>query len=116
MAFNGKEGKPITLGMAKRWTKRYRDEHPGEVKAFFFGCDHIRQILSERTKDGDCKGIRIYFAVDDDGKKRLILVGATENQNNILPSDEGKDAPATIIDDGEPCPPNCPEDPSDPLS
>ncbi|ELR69031.1 hypothetical protein C900_05516 [Fulvivirga imtechensis AK7] len=116
MAFNGKEGKPITLGQAKRWTKRYRDEHPGEVKAYFFGRDHIEQLLNERSKDGASKGIRIYFAVDDDGKKRLILVAATENQNNILPTDEGKDAPATIIDDGSGCPPDCPKDPNDPLS
>ena len=114
MAFNGKEGKPITLGMAKRWTKRYRDENPGKVKAFFFGKDHIKQILLEGN--GSCQGIRVYFATDDDGNQRLILTGADAKQNNILPKSEGKDGGPTLLDDGKPCPPYCPEDPSDPLS
>ncbi|GAA0891691.1 hypothetical protein GCM10009122_13700 [Fulvivirga kasyanovii] len=114
MAFNGKEGKPITLGMAKRWTKNYRDKNPGAVKGFFFGRDYIKQLLLEG--DGTCKGIRIYFAIDDDGNQRLVLTGADEKQNNILPKDEGKGGgDRVIIDDGSPCPPDCPEDPNDPL-
>lgn len=115
MAFNGKEGKPISLGQAKRWTKRYQDENPDDVKAYFFGCDNIRRLLDETDGDGDCKGIRIYFAIDDDGKMRLILTGATENQNNILPKDDGKGGGGTILDEGASCPPYCPTDPDDPL-
>lgn len=116
MAFNGKEGKPITLGMAKKWTKNYRDANPGDVKAIFFGCDQIKRLLNEKNGDGDCKGIRIYFGLDEDGKKRLILVGATENQKNILPKDGGKGTDDNIIlDDGTYCPPSCTDDPNDPL-
>lgn len=115
MAFNGKEGKPITLGMAKRWTKRYRDENPDQVKAHFFGKDNILKILEEAGDE--CKGIRIYYGINDDGQKKLLLVGATEDQGNILPKSEGKDGPGgTIYDDSSDCPPHCPPDPSDPLS
>lgn len=115
MAFNGKEGRPITLGTAKRWTKRYRDDNPGAVKAHFFGKDNILKILQE--SGDECMGLRIYYGIDDDGNKKLLLVGATSNQNNILPKEDGKDAPAgSIYDDTKDCPPYCPTDPNDPLS
>ena len=112
MAFNGKEGKPITLGTAKKWTRRYREENPGKVKAYFFGKDHIARLLAESGSEG----IRIYYAIDDDNNPRLILTSADAKQNNLLPKNEGKDGPEpVIIDDGAPCPPSCPEDGQDPL-
>ena len=115
-AFNGKEGKPITVGQAKRWMKKFQDQYPKEAKAFFFGCDYIRQLLDERDSDGDCKGIRIYFALDDEEKMRLILVGATANKNNIVPKDDGKGGnDQLILDEGAGCPPDCPTNPNDPF-
>ncbi len=115
MAYNGKEGKPIPLGIAKKWTKNYRDANPGAIKAHFFGKDIINQILQENN--GQCEGIRVYYGIDDNGAKQLILVGATADQNNILPNEEGKDGGGGIIADGsEPCPSSCPTDPNDPLT
>lgn len=116
MAFNGKEGKQIPLGIAKKWTKNYRDKNPGDVKAHFYGKEHLLKILNE---DPDCKGIRIYYGLDDSGNKKLVLLGASENQNNIYPQGqvEGKDATeSTVLDDGAPCPDSCPDDPNDPLT
>ncbi|MEM8566592.1 MAG: hypothetical protein AAGF85_09025 [Bacteroidota bacterium] len=112
MAFDGKEGKPITLEQAKRWTKRYRDENEGAVKAQFFGCEHIQKILDEPG----CMGIRVYYGIDDEGNPKLMLVGAKSDQNNILPTSEGKDGDEGIIlDDGANCPDQCPTG-SDPLT
>ena len=111
MAFDGNEGRPITLGQAKRWTKRYRDENPGAVKAHFYGCERIQALLNEPG----CKGIRIYYGIDDEGKKKLVLVGAKRDQNNILPTESGKDENGQILDDGRDCPDYCPEG-DDPLT
>lgn len=105
MAFDGKEGKPITLEQAKRWTKRYRDENKGAVKAHFYGCEQIKKLLDEPG----CKGIRIYYGIDEKSKPRLVLVGATEDQANILPNDDGKGGGnVMLLDDGKDCPHSCP--------
>lgn len=115
MAFNGTEGRPISLSTATRWTQNYRDKNPGEIKAIFFGKDRIQQLLAETSTDGAAMGIRIYFAIDDDGHPKLILVPATANQSNILVTSvcqSGAEDP--ILDNGHCCPPDCPP-PGDPL-
>ena len=111
MAYNGTEGHMVDLRLAARWTKRYREENPGEVKAQFFGCDILNQLLNEPG----CKGIRVYYGIDDDGKKQLILVGANAEQNNILPTDQGNDGSA-VANGGASCPTSCPQIPHDPLT
>lgn len=111
MAFNGREGKPIPLGIAKKWTKNYRDANPGKTKAIFYGKEKIQALLDEPN----AMGIRVYFAVDDNGENKLVLVSATADESNILPNEEGKDGGGTILDDGKPCPTNCPPE-DDPLS
>ena len=111
MAFNGKEGNPITLRTAKQWTKHYRKKNPGAVKAHFYGCEQLQKLLDEPG----CMGIRIYYAIDDDGNKKLVLVGAKSDENNILPTDEGKDGGGMLLDDSRDCPPFCPQE-DDPLT
>lgn len=111
--FNGSEGAKIDLKKAARWTKRYRDENPKEVKGHFYGCDKLYALLQENG----CKGIRIYYAIDDDGNKKLVLAGAKSDRNNILPSTDGKgDGDDFLLDDGLGCPDYCPIDPDDPLT
>ncbi|MEL7004145.1 MAG: hypothetical protein AAFN93_15605 [Bacteroidota bacterium] len=112
MAFTGKEGNPIKLDKARKWVSNYREKNGKEaVYAEFFGCDMINQILSQQNSDGHCKGIRIYYSIDDEGKPHLLLVGATENEQNMLPSDsqqalrEGGGEEPIIGDDGFPWPP-----------
>ncbi|MEQ8243776.1 hypothetical protein [Fulvivirga sp.] len=104
MAFNGREGSPISLDVAKSWTKKYRDANKGKTRAIFYGKEKLQELLNEPG----AMGIRIYFAVDDSGDNSLVLVSATEDQNNILPTNEGKDGGGTILDNGKPCPPDCP--------
>ena len=111
MAYNGSEGHMVDLRLAARWTKRYREENPGETKAQFFGCDILNQLLNEPG----CMGIRVYYGIDDDGKKQLILVGANAEQNNLLPTDQGSDGSA-VANGGQSCPTSCPQIPHDPLT
>lgn len=80
MAFTGNEGEQITLEEGGEYTLRYRAENPGGIKGVFFGRSHIEQILAQ----GDCKGLRMYFAKNQDGTPTLVVVGADSNQNDQL--------------------------------
>ena len=107
MPFNGREGKTISMGVAKKWVKNWRDANPGKTEAIFFGKEKLKELLDEP----ESVGIRFYFAINDDNEYRLVLIGAKENEDNILPSEEGKDGVSGPMDDGKPCPPNCPSNP-----
>ncbi len=110
MAFNGKEGRPITLDVAKKWTSNWREANKGKVKGIFYGKDNIMDLLNQ----SGAMGIRVYFALDDEGNNKLVLVAADAEEANIY-GDEGKDGGAPLLDDGATCPTNCPP-PSDPLT
>jgi hypothetical protein len=80
MAFTGKEAEEFPLETAAEWTKNYRKTiNPGDVHAHFFGRDIIQKILDQEG----CMGIRIYYALDENGKKQLIIVGADTNENDL---------------------------------
>lgn len=80
MSFNGTEGAPIALEKAAEWTANYRASVPeGTTKAHYIGKDGLNEIL---TQDG-CMGIRIYYAIDDNGKKQIVLVGANADENDM---------------------------------
>jgi hypothetical protein len=96
MSFNGNEGEFVTLNDASRWTANYRNTiQPGDVIAEFLGKEKILELLSQEG----CVGIRIYYGINDYGKKNVSLVGADANQNDI---EDG-----LLIDKGEFCPPFC---------
>lgn len=96
--FTGSEGNPIELEVAARWTANYRsaqtntDDTP--TKAHFYGREVLQQLLEQAC----CMGIRIYYALDEQGQKQLVLVGADA---------EGNDMEDLVIDDSKICPPNC---------
>jgi hypothetical protein len=96
MAFDGSEGAYVSLTVASEWTANYRDEHPNEVKAHFFGKNKIQEILDQ----AGCMGIRIYYAIDGDDKKQLVMVGADADGNDMTSG--GK-----ILDVSIPCPHAC---------
>jgi hypothetical protein len=98
MSFTGNESHIITLTEATEWTKNYRESVPLEtpkIKAHFFGINKLNQILSQEG----CVGIRAYYAIDDDGEKQLVLVGAMANEEDMY---EG-----VILDRSVPCPTQC---------
>jgi hypothetical protein len=78
--FTGLEDHHISLKEAAVMTKAYREIHPGQTIAHFFGKKAIIDILSQ----GSCVGIRIYYAKDPStGQKHLVIVGADADQNDI---------------------------------
>ncbi len=95
MAFNGKEGAPIDLSEASQWTRNFRTQNPGQVKAHYFGRDIIEKILDQ----SECVGIRIFQAINEQGEQHLILAGTDANENNQL---HGLLGEASI-----PCPNQC---------
>ena len=95
MAFNGKEGSPISLDQASGWTENYRNANPGAVKAHFFGRDILLEILNQEN----CMGIRIFYAQDDQDVPQLILVGSDANEADLVQG--------TIAEFSVPCPSIC---------
>lgn len=108
--FNGTEGNPLDLATAKRWTANFREtlENENEIQAHYFGSEIIQNILSQ----SNCVGIRVYYALDDNGEKKLLLVGVDSTGENLLPSANGKvgegDDGKTVGDYSWPCPDYCP--------
>ena|ERR1700741_2298175 len=96
MAFTGNEAEKFPLETAAEWTRNYRQTiENGDTIAHFFGKNIIKEILAQ---DG-CMGIRIYYALDERGKKQLIVVGANSEENDLY---EG-----TIAERSHLCPPFC---------
>lgn len=78
--FTGFEDHHISLQEASSMTKAYRETHPGQTIAHFFGKQAILDILNQSS----CVGIRVYYANDPVTKeKHLVVVGADSDQNDI---------------------------------
>lgn len=94
MAFNGTEGEMITLEEAASMTGNYQYQNPGDIKASFYGKEQILALLNQTG----AMGIRVYYGLDKDDVKQLVLVAADSNENDIL---------GLTLERGKPCPPNC---------
>jgi len=90
MAFTGNEDHTIDLDTASKWTANLRETiNPEETIAEFFGKKHIQSILDQE----DCVGLRIYYSLDPDGKKHLVICGAKAYEDDIV---NGKLAEAAL--------------------
>jgi hypothetical protein len=94
MAFDGREGGEITLNAGAALTEEHRSTYPNARKGQFFGKDILNEILNQTG----CMGIRIYYGVDENGKRELVLVGADADENDMT---------NLVADMGEPCPTRC---------
>jgi hypothetical protein len=107
--FDGTEGDALDLTTAKRWAANFRGtaKNPDEILSHYFGHEIIQQILG---KSG-CVGMRIYYALDDNGEKKLLLVGVDANGKDLLPNPNAKSAEddGTVGDYSWPCPDYCPD-------
>lgn len=106
--FNGSEGGPIPLPTAKEWTANYRKTiSKDDTRAHYFGSDIIQKLLDEDKS----VGIRIYYAIDDKGKKQLLVVGVDKDGNDLLPAESsagtGEGGEPFIADQSFPCPMFC---------
>ncbi|MGB3181601.1 MAG: hypothetical protein WBB45_09440 [Cyclobacteriaceae bacterium] len=117
MSFNSDIGEMINPGKANKWTKDWKEKHADGTESVFFGKENIQTLLATPG----ATGIRIHFAINDEGKETLILIPADKNGNNIILSGKGnrsnknnltdlsdvEDASASILNGGAGCPPKC---------
>jgi hypothetical protein len=95
MAFDGTEGKTITLTDAATLTAAHRSANPNARLGHFMGKDILNSILAQ----SGCMGIRMYHGVDSAGKRELVFVGVDANENDMT---SGIVADRTVI-----CPQRC---------
>jgi hypothetical protein len=94
MGFKGTEGEIITLTEASDWTATYRAQMAtGDPKGHFFGKDILNDLLAQ----SGCMGIRIYYGIDDEEQKVLILVGADANTDDMTDKVADKSIPCPTI-------------------
>ena len=104
MNFTGNENHEISLNEAAELTQRFRDNLPviDNTIAEYFGKSALEDLLSQQ----DCIGIRVYYGIDSDMKKHLVIVGVNEEGNDLYNG--------ALMELGKPCPPICPD--SNPLN
>lgn len=100
MKFTGMEDHSITLSEAAELTANYRETLTSNVEtiAEYFGKDALINLLNQTG----CVGVRIYYGLDTTGAKKLVLVGADADGNDLY---EG-----TLMERGVNCPTNCSAD------
>jgi hypothetical protein len=112
------KGKKITRSKARKWVNSYKKKF-GKEKYFLSSMLFDKEIVLKLLSEQGCEGLRVYNALDDEGKEHFILVGADAKGNNILPDDKDNSSitsratgsEAMLVDDGYPCPGNvgCPD-------
>lgn len=98
-------------------TKKFREEKDKIMRDEFKGkhllphCESFdRTAFDALLQREDCKGIRIYYGMKDTQNVHAIIVGIDQEGKDILPV-SGTVADGTdpvIIENGLPCPANCP--------
>ncbi len=106
--FTGKEGTFLPEELMKKWMQKHLDHH--ETRGHFYGKEFLTKILSQPG----CMGIRFYHAINDEGEKTLVVVGADAKGASMWASTHGakskgklRDDPPGSGDKGKPCPPYC---------
>lgn len=96
MAFTIDDGEFISLQDAINWTANHRKSAgDSAIKAQFYGKAKLAQIVQQQG----CVGLRVYYAIDDQGVPVLVLIG-TDAEGNDIESE-------LILERGTACPPNC---------
>lgn len=95
MSFTGNENHDFPLNTAAEWTANYRNANPGGIQGHFFGKKAITAILGQPN----VVGIRIYYALDPNGVKQLIIAGVDAQENDLYAG--------LIAEISYPCPPYC---------
>ncbi len=92
MTITENENHFVSLNQASEMTKKYRDLLPSEggVIGHAIGKNAIISILSQDT----CVGLRIYYAVNENGEKQLVFVGVNAIGNDLC---EGLIADRTLL-------------------
>ncbi len=98
MNYTGNENHEISLNEAAELTQRFRDNLPviDYTIAEYFGKSALDDLLSQQ----DCIGIRIYYGIDIEMKKKLVIVGVNSEGNDIYQGE--------LMERGYLCPAYCP--------
>jgi hypothetical protein len=95
MKITGKEGGPLDKETAAKWTANYRESKQGKAHSHLFGAETVKRLLEQEG----CVGMRIYYALNEEGEQQLLLIGADVDGND-LPESE-------VLDFAHVCPPYC---------
>ena len=111
----------ISLEKAKSMTAMYRANREIILSAPNQGRDILplsetfsREAFDHLLATPRCAGIRIYYGMDADLKMHAVIVAVDETNTDLLADSGGQDAMSSsdepvIIDEGQRCPPICPE-------
>lgn len=96
MGLDQSKNHSIDIDAAAKMTKNYRDQMKANDNiAVAFNKDAINQLMSQTG----CEGLRMFFALGDDGKLTLVLVAVDANGDDMY---QGK-----LMEWAIPCPPDC---------
>jgi hypothetical protein len=96
MSTTDQMGEFITLDEAAQMTASYRATiQPGETIAVAGSREIFDQILAQ----SGCEGLRMYFAIEPDGTKTLVVVGIDSAENDMTTG--------LIAENFGPCPKRC---------
>lgn len=90
----------VSLPEAAEYTRRFRQAthgQPGRVLSVAFLADQVRELLGQPG----CAGLRIYHGRAAGGDTNMVLVGVDESGQDMTQ--------ATLLQQGWPCPPYCPD-------
>lgn len=94
----------IDLADAAKLTARFRDTHPGAVKAGLFPNDVYMRLLGNKA----AVGIRIYFGQDETGNITPVLCSVDADGNDLLPAaGKGGEGGNELFEYSFPCPIYC---------
>lgn len=103
--YDGSDGARIDLTVARQWAQNYRSTFPNDIRSYYFGRDILDQILLQPG----CTGIRIYFAINAQNERTLLIAGVDSSGDTMLPvSPVVMPGENSILDFIFPCPPFCP--------
>jgi hypothetical protein len=103
--YDGSDSERIDLSTARQWAESYRKANPGQVRSHYFGRNVLDQILAQPG----CTGVRVYYALNANNEKELLVVGVDNQGNSMLPASPViVPGDFAIMDYSFPCPPFCP--------
>lgn len=115
----------ISLDKAKSMTSAYRANREKVLSKENQGQDILplsetfnRRAFEQLMATPGCAGIRIYYGMDQHLKIHAVAVAVNESNEDLLPNSSGQAATSAtdepvIIEEGQRCPPICPEKKSD---
>lgn len=72
-------GSIITLAAGSKMTKSFRTNYPNATKAVYYTTDVYQNLLAQTG----CVGIRIYNAINENGKLTNVMIGVDTDGNDM---------------------------------